>query len=214
MGGLSAVDAVVRRVDGGGFVAVASDGGLDRDGERIAPGALSPLPASVPVHLDHTMTAATVVARAVPSYQGDRLVIDAVFASTEDAQQVRQKVADGVIDSLSVVFRALRWEQRDGIRTLVKGELLAVDLVTVPSNPRAQVLSYRALSGADPVAQARAVAWDALRSMALAEVKDARRYLAATTRPGWRADVDQLLAELADPPPSARSTVHAFLRSL
>lgn len=215
MAGLSAVEAVVQRVEGGGFTAVISDGDIDRDGERIAPGALSPLPASVPVHLDHTMAASSVVARGVPRYSGDRLLIDATFASTKDAQVVRQKVADGVIDSLSIVFRGLRWETIAGVRTCVKGELYAADLVSVPSNSRARVLSYRAFDLAgDAVAQARWVAWDALRHMALTEAASAKRYLAAATgRGGARADVDAMLAEVLDPTP-ARSAVRNFIRSL
>jgi phage head maturation protease len=51
---------------------------------------------------------------------GDELRVDASFASTSDAQVVRQKVADGIIDSMSIVFRALRWEDIDGVRTASK----------------------------------------------------------------------------------------------
>lgn len=87
------------------------------------------------------MSAASLVARGRPYYSGDQLLVEASFASTKDAQEVRQKVADGVIDSLSIVFLGKRWETIDGVRTCVSGELLAADLVSVPSNARASALA-------------------------------------------------------------------------
>ena len=81
--------------DSGGFTAIASNGDVDRDGERILPGCFAPLPDSVGVHLDHTFQAVTLVARARPYYVLDELRIDAKFSGTQDAQQVRENVMDG-----------------------------------------------------------------------------------------------------------------------
>ena len=60
--GASTVGAGIDRANAGGFTAIASNGDLDRDGERILPGCFSPLPDSIPIHLDHTMRAESVVA--------------------------------------------------------------------------------------------------------------------------------------------------------
>ena len=75
-----AVDGSITRADSGGFTAIASTGDIDRDGERILPGCFAPLPASIPIHQDHTMRAASVVARGKPYYSGNVLMVDAVFA--------------------------------------------------------------------------------------------------------------------------------------
>lgn len=210
--GASSLPAGIERVDGGGFVAIASDGDLDRDGERIRGAAFAPLPDSIPIHLDHTMSAASVVARGRPYYDLDRLMVEATFASTKDAQDVRQKVADGVIDSLSIVFLGKQWEDIDGVRTCVRGELLAADLVSIPSNARARVLSVRGLS---PTQQARALCREVERDMVRMEIRSAKRLLAATDRRGpARRQVDDLLADtLSDRRPVATS-VRNFLRSL
>src|SRR4051794_33297696 len=101
---VEAVDAAITSADAGGFTAIASTGNMDRDGEIVRPGALSPLPDSIPVHLDHVISADNTVARAVPYYVGNRLMIDARFGSDEKAQQARRKVAEGLIDSVSIVF--------------------------------------------------------------------------------------------------------------
>jgi HK97 family phage prohead protease len=170
----SAVGAdIVSARDGGGFTAVAASGDLDRDNERIMPGCFAPLPATVPVHLDHRMSAASVIGRGRPYMVGDKLRIDANFASTKDAQDVRQKVADGVIDSMSIVFRGLDWKDIDGIRTCVKGELLAADLVSVPSNSGARILSSRSMSH-PVITRAYQVAHDAQQHLYRTQVAEAR----------------------------------------
>lgn len=172
--GASTIDADIERTSGGGFTAVVSNGDLDRDGERIAPGALE-LPASIPIHLDHTMSAATVVARGRPYYRGSELRVDATFGTTEDAQLVRRKVKDGILDSLSIVFLGKVWKDIDGVRTCVKGELLAADIVSVPSNRGARILTMRSFSSS-AAEVAREAAADALLSLARVEIAEAKRY--------------------------------------
>ena len=214
----NAVGATIECADSGGFTAVASNGDLDRDGERIQPRCMEPLPASVPVHLDHTMSAASVVARGRPFYAGDELRIDATFASTTDAQEARRKVLDGVIDSVSIVFVGLKWKNIDGVRTCIKGELLAADLVSVPSNRGARILSTR--SARHPmVAAALRVSADALVASARAELVEAKSLLRATDPRGpARRRADAMLHEVltvnADHSGSASTIVHRFLRGI
>ena len=212
--GASSVAATIERLDGGGFVAVVSDGETDRDGEIVLPYALFPLPESIPVHLDHTMRAASVVARGRPYYDLDRLMIDAVFASTGDAQEVRQKVAEGVLDSLSIVFIGKEWRDIDGVRTCVKGELLAADLVSVPSNSRARVLSVRSLRPGGYGDAARELIAESVLDMARAEAVLAKKMLSATDSRGQaRRQVDDMLAEIGENR-SARDYVRTFLRGI
>lgn len=197
--GASTVGAEIDHTTAGGFTAIASNGDLDRDGERIMPGCFSPLPASIPVGLDHTMSAAGVIARARPYYRLDALMIDATFAGTPDAQQVRAKIADGTLDSLSIVFRGIKWEQVAGVRTCVAGELLACDVVAVPSNAGARVLSSRSW-GVSPSEAVRDAVADALLVLARGQVAELKA--AGFGRGLHRRQVDSLLAEALRTEPS------------
>lgn len=197
--GASTVGARIKRAgaDAGGFTAIASNGDVDRDGERIQPGCFSPLPKSIPIHLDHTMQAASVVARGRPYYKGDELMVDATFSSSAFAQEVRGQVNDGTLDSLSIVFMGSEWRDIDGVRTCVKGELLAADIVSVPSNRGARILSMRSASLHSMTAR-DAVA-DALLTLARAEIADCKA-LGIVPRGRNRARVDALLREALDAP--------------
>ena len=178
-GTAAAVDGRIADSDRGGFLAVASTDSLDRDGEVIAPGAFNPLPDSIPCHLDHLTTASNVVARGLPYYDTEgRLMINASFGSGPGAQEARQKVAEGLVDSVSIVFLPRRWEDRDGVRTLVAGELLACDLVSVPSNRDARILAARSFGAYSArgrlLAEAQA---EALLALAEVEIAEARAVL-------------------------------------
>jgi len=199
--GASAVPGRIEDADSGGFTAIASTGDVDRDGERLLPGAFDPLPDSIPVHLDHTLAASTVVARAVPYYRGEQLLSTRRSGSSPAAQQVRDNVKEGRIDSVSVVFLGKTWEDRDGVRCLVEGELLACDLVTVPSNRSARVLAMRSVD----------MSRLSVRQLAQAEITDATLVLA-------RAEILEAKAFLGLPSTRGRGTaatnVRTFLGSL
>lgn len=190
--GASVVEGSITRQEGGGFIAVASDGSLDRDGEIVRPGAFNPLPASIPVHLDHTMRAADVIGGGKPFYSGDKLMIDVRLASTPDAQVVRQKLADEIIDSVSIVFLGETWETVDGVKTLVRGELLACDIVSVPSQPNARVLSSRALKIASREMVNQVVA-DAILTVARLEIDEAKAVLAGADKQANRREAARLM---------------------
>jgi len=207
--GVSSVGAEITRQDGGGFVAVASNGDLDRDGEVIQPGCFAPLPPTVPVHLDHSLSARDAIGRGRPHYVGERLMIDVTLASTPDSQTVRQKIADGIIDSMSIVFRGEKWETLAGVRTCVKGTLYAADIVSVPSNPGARILSVRALSAASR-SLANEIAADALLTLARIEIAEAKAVLYGPNR----RRVNQELQEALAWNDSARSAINRFKRSL
>lgn len=192
--GVGSVDASIESADHGGFVAVASTADVDRDSESLAVGCFNPLPASIPVHLDHTMRAASVVARARPYYVGDKLMVEARFASTPDAQDVRAKVKSGVLDSLSVVFRGMKWKDIDGVRTCVKAELLAADIVSVPSQANARILSMRSVQLASREVANEVIA-DALLTLARAEIADCKR-LGIRPRGKHQREVDHFLHDL------------------
>lgn len=187
--------------DQGGFTAIASAPTLDRDGEIIDPGAFEPLPASVPVHVDHTWTVASVVGRGVPRYGGGQLMLDVTFGPDAPSQEVRGKVLAGLLDSVSVGFmNAQRTRGGDGRTHITAAELVEVSIVSIPSNREARITSVRgAGSAAAIVAQIRHEAADALLAMARAEIREARTVLTITERnyqPEARARVDRSLRRL------------------
>ena len=135
----------------GSFEAILSAPTVDRDGEVIASGAFDPLPQSIPIFADHVASVTTMVARAVPSYEGGLLLVRGKFASDEMSQMVRQKILDGIVTEMSVGFMVPEetpnaWQSMNGQRTLVKGELLEGSFVGIPSNRQALVLSGKALA--------------------------------------------------------------------
>jgi hypothetical protein len=210
--GVVSVEARITEQEAGGFTAVASTGSVDRDGEVIQPGALMPLPASIPVHLDHVISASNVVARARPYYSGPRLMIDATFDSGPLGQEARRKVAEGMVDSVSIVFLGEKWETVKGVRTLTKGELLACDLVSVPSQREARILTARSFDLAShAVTEART---DALVALAQAEIAEAKSLLRSTShlvgprRSGpTRRDVDAKIRSILSAPSNIRRSL-------
>lgn len=172
------ITAGIASADAGGFTAVASSPTVDRDGESMAAGCFDPLPASIPVHLDHSFSAAATIGRARPYYIGQKLYIDVSLASTGDAQTVRTKLAEGVLDSISIVFRGLEWRQVDDVRTCVRGELLAADVVSIPSQPDAVVLGVRGGYRQSRSAALRAVLMAARQAMIAVDLAEAKRILA------------------------------------
>lgn len=176
----------------GGFTAVASDGTIDRDGEVIAPHAFDPLPTKVPVHLNH---GGVLVGSGRPRYEGGRLLLDATFAPTTQAQETRELVRTGHLDRLSVVFLKLKDKVVQGVRTITQGELLAVDLVSIPSNRGTQVLASRGFAAGMTPDDARRFLDSVVKDMVDLELRDARRALARDQGPASRW-VENFIKEL------------------
>lgn len=130
----------------GEWSAVLSAPVLDRDNEVIAGKAFAadrPLPAIIPIHVDHDMSVRGLVGSARPYYDGDILKASGTFASTPYAQTVRTMVLEGHLRTMSVGFMSPRVEMREGKRTVVSAELLEGSFVTVPSNRDALVDSAK-----------------------------------------------------------------------
>lgn len=128
----------------GAFEAVLSTASVDRDGEVVEAHAFEPLPESIVIHTDHVFSVANAVARAVPSYEDGRLILRGYWSSDAEAQKVRQKVREGIINTMSAGFMSAERTDKDGVPHITKGELLEGSFVTVPSNRDALVLAAKA----------------------------------------------------------------------
>src|ERR1700743_2705676 len=80
----------------GGFTAVLSTPSLDRDGDRLnRDEGVEPLLDRYPLGFDHGMSVADTVGSFRPYFENDNLMMDAYFASTPKAQEVRTLVNEG-----------------------------------------------------------------------------------------------------------------------
>jgi hypothetical protein len=125
----------------GGFIAIASDESLDRDGEHLLKSEwVTPLPDRITIDMDHGMSVATTIGSAHPYFEGGRLMIDASFSSIERAQETRALVLEGHITTVSVAALVDRSKESGTPRR----ELLNVGIVAIPSNRNAVILDAKA----------------------------------------------------------------------
>jgi hypothetical protein len=130
----------------GEFEVILSAPTLDRDNEIIDGHAFDPLPDHITFDVDHGMTTSTTVGSGQPYYDGDTLKVKGAFSSIPRAQEVRALVAEGHIRTTSVAYMGARTELKDGVRHIVKAELLNGAFVAVPSNRQAVVLGAKDLT--------------------------------------------------------------------
>lgn len=151
--------------DSGEFEAILSMPTLDRDKEVVDSGAFNPLPESIPIHVDHNMSVRSLVARGRPYYEGETLMVSGKFASSPDAQLVRQLAVEGILDSMSVGFLdAKRYTDEKGVPHIGRGELIEASFVTVPSNREALVMAAKNAGLTDDPAYVQALHDNAVAS--------------------------------------------------
>jgi len=127
----------------GGFTAVLSTPSLDRDGDRLHRDEwIEPLADRYPLDIDHGMSVADTVGSFHPYFEGERMLMDAYFASTPKAQEVRTLVLEGHISNVSVAFLTDK-SKKD---SEPKRELLNAGIVATPSNRDAVILASKAAS--------------------------------------------------------------------
>lgn len=140
------LSATVKAVkDSGEFEAILSMPTLDRDGEIIDAYAFEPLPAKIPIDVDHGVGTEKTVGSGVPFYDTDgTLWIRGTFASTPLGQNTRTLVTEGHVGFMSVMYMNAVYENGDdGIPHLRKGELLNAAITPVPSNRQAAILAAK-----------------------------------------------------------------------
>ena len=130
----------------GGFTAVLSSPSLDRDGDRLARDEwIEPLPDRLPLDIDHGMSVATTVGSFHPYWDGEKMMMDAYFASTPKAQETRTLVREGHIPFVSVAFMTDKSKKSGEPRR----ELLNAGIVAIPSNRDAVILAAKAAEVVD-----------------------------------------------------------------
>lgn len=177
----------------GSFTAILSAPTKDRDGETLyADGWKQPLPDRIPMDIDHSMSVAGTVGSAHPYIDtaSGNLMVDATFASTPLAQEVRTLVNEKHINTLSVAFMTEK-TTKDGVSE-TKRELLNFAVCAIPSNREALILASKTAPAAVK-AGARNAKADAEM---IQTVHDTAQALGATC-PAGDAAVAKVLAEKA-----------------
>jgi HK97 family phage prohead protease len=74
----------------------------------------------------------------------DSLIVKIQFANTPLAQEIKELVAEGFLNTLSIGFMPLQYKPNDNGNGIVyeSVELLEVSIVSIPANPEAVVLRY------------------------------------------------------------------------
>jgi uncharacterized protein len=131
-------------------------GNVDRDEEVILPGAFAASLDSfvrdgfIGVAHDWDDSVATIKSASEDSYG---LLIDCEFHGDSESQAQRQKMLErlerGKTVGLSVGFRVLEWgyDEEKEVRTIIRGDLYEVSIVTVPANPLAVVGAAKGANG-------------------------------------------------------------------
>ncbi|MGH6654813.1 MAG: hypothetical protein ACRDVE_06365 [Actinocrinis sp.] len=139
--------------DTGSFHIILSTPDLDRDGDRLGADEWEqPLPARIPMDMDHGMTVATTVGSGVPSIEGGQLHVRGTYTSLPQGQQMRALVNERHITTTSVTF--LDKSDASGKATR---ELLNGTFTPIPSNKAAVVLDSKSIGTAKATVQARRV---------------------------------------------------------
>jgi HK97 family phage prohead protease len=130
----------------GSFAAILSVPTVDRDGEVIDANAFNPLPERITIDVDHAMTVEKTIGSGRPYYDGEILRFEGTYASHPLAQMVRGLVDEGHINTMSVAYRAARYEvdENDGRPHLRSAELLNAGIVGIPSNREALITASKA----------------------------------------------------------------------
>lgn len=78
------------------------------------------------------------------------LKFKAIFASTRAAQEVRVKIREGMLDSLSIGYGVgLEERRRDGILLLKKIHLREISVVVFPANEEARISGVKGMRGVE-----------------------------------------------------------------
>jgi HK97 family phage prohead protease len=74
----------------------------------------------------------------------DSLIVKIQFANTPLAQEIKELVAEGFLNTLSIGFMSLQYKQNDNGNGIIyeSVELLEISIVSIPANPEAVVLRY------------------------------------------------------------------------
>ena len=162
------VGAIKAAGDTNTFEGWASTSALDKQGDVIEPSAfaksLGRFIDNGPIYWQHEEVfnpLAMPIGKAMDARIADNgLWIVAKWANTEQAQQVRGLVLDGIVSRLSVGFTPVRMHRDSalGHNVITEADLAEVSVVAIPANDEARIVAAKAwLTGHEPAPARRRV---------------------------------------------------------
>lgn len=148
---MDALDAKVTNVESenpnGEFEAILVTTDVDREDESFAEKAFDPLPESIPIHKNHDLT--DPIGRGTPEWgeEPGQIIVKGYYSAKPAAQEVRQDVKDGIIDSMSVGFIKATREKVEGKTVITTASMLEGTFTAIPSNVNARVLAAKSIEG-------------------------------------------------------------------
>lgn len=142
-----------------GFEGWASTTQLDRQGDVVLPEAfaasLDAFKANGPIFWNHAEVhdpLAKPIGRATDAVISEGgLHIKARWASTNEAQEVRSLVMDGIVSTMSIGYNPISSTVKAGINYVDRLELMEVSIVAIPANPGAVITAAKRLASLSPV---------------------------------------------------------------
>lgn len=190
----------------------------------------------IPLLADHVASTASVLGTIYDAEETDKgLRIKARFSSAPSAQDVRTKLVEGHLKSLSIGYEATKYSfaEVDGktVRNLEEVKLWETSVVVFPMNPQATISRVKSLAGALSVDERKALAEalveaDAIEDSTLTSEGDAEASAEATPNaepdahagtsddaPGWDHWASEAVLAGSDPEAEADSAQIAALRT-
>ena len=156
------VEKVDEKEDGVISAAIATDGSIDRDGERIAPDGwdFTNFERNPVLLWAHDYRSEPIGKVLEIRQEGKRIIFKPQFAIniSDKAKKIFEMYKTGFLNAFSVGFQPKEWhmdqsENGQTVRVFDKTELLEISAVPVPANPNAVVLARAAKADEDIIKQ-------------------------------------------------------------
>ena len=126
-------------------------GNADRIGDIIAPGAFKEaIQEPIPMLWQHRMNEQIGV---FPEWRQDKkglYVVGEINLETQRGRDAYALIKAGHMRHMSVGFRTDAYDERKDQRIITRATLVEISLVTIPMNPKAQIVSVKSLLEANP----------------------------------------------------------------
>ena len=128
------------------------DGGGESEVLVISPEAVNLERFPLPLLVSHDMSRLPVGVAANPRFEDRKLIADLLLADNEGADELYERIKDGVLNNLSIGYRVNKAEKTASGKRVTRFTPHEVSLVSVPADPQAKITQVRVMENASPYA--------------------------------------------------------------
>jgi HK97 family phage major capsid protein/HK97 family phage prohead protease len=181
---------------------IATEYGVDRAGEIetlvISPEAVNLERFPLPLLVSHDMSRLPVGVAANPRFEDRKLIADLLLADNEEADELYERIKDGVLNNLSIGYRVNKAEKTASGKRVTRFTPHEVSLVAVPADPTATIKEVRIMENVSPYADP-----EDLEMIELARRHSAWEQYASAREMGL--GIDELRAQILNKQSSSRA---------